>query len=133
MAPDVTDATHPATPANRTERAMSTYTEAVDQQLAGLEFVSPGLAAICPECRAAHDYDSEQAFADAYESGELCDEGGFSWSPCDACGSHLGGNRYAAHGFLDSDPDRGKLIHLEICQDCLFYLANGDEPEHWEP
>lgn len=113
---------------------MSEYTEAVDRQLAGLEFVSPGLAAICWTCRRAHDCETVRQLADLILTGDAAagNERHFSPARCDACGTTLGGNRYAAHGFLDTDPDRGKLLHLEICEDCLFYLANGDEPEHWE-
>ena len=29
------------------------------------------------------------------------DEGHFSWSPCDACGSRLGGQRFAAERLAD--------------------------------
>ena len=62
------------------------------------------------------------------ETGELADEPHFSWSPCESCGSSLGGNRYAAHS-TDAD---GNISHWDICEDCLFYFANGDLPENWE-
>jgi hypothetical protein len=65
----------------------------------------------------------------ALENGEVADEGSFSRQYCECCGSALGGNRYAAHGWLDGITDIEHLIHLEICQDCLMYLANGEEPE----
>ena len=44
---------------------------------------------------------------------------------------NLGGNRYAAHAFIEI---RGKerLCHLSICTDCVLFLANGEEPETWE-
>jgi hypothetical protein len=29
-----------------------------------------------------------------HEHGRECDSHGFSWSPCDLCGCHLGGDRY---------------------------------------
>jgi len=47
----------------------------------------------------------------------------FSWSACEACGSTLGGDRYAAHGCID-----GNVVHFHICTDCLFYHANGELP-----
>ena len=113
---------------------MSVYTEAVARQLAGLDFVSPGLAAICETCREAHGYfrgDAPEDDARAFAAAELIDEGSVGRGACDACGSMLGGNRYAAHGFTAAGP-RGELVHLDICEDCLFYLANGDEPSTWE-
>ena len=55
------------------------------------------------------------------------EESHFSWSPCDTCGSMLGGSREDA---LAHDGE-GDLIELEICSDCAMYFANGDEPEHW--
>lgn len=55
---------------------------------------------------------------------------GFSWSPCECCGCQLGGDRFKAvilqpkeGGGFDAD------IELEVCQDCLMYIANGDVPE----
>lgn len=65
---------------------------------------------------------------------EYLDEGSFSWSQCDSCGSTLGGNRYAAHGFVpdESDLPTGEVVHLDICEDCLCFHANGDIPENWE-
>lgn len=58
------------------------------------------------------------------------DEGGFSWSPCDTCGATPGGLRYTAHYFKGGPPGRGRRIgrHLEICADCLCFIANGDHP-----
>lgn len=109
---------------------MSEYTEAVERGLLGLDFVSVGLAAYCQECRRAYGIGDEgqQDFQDSIDTGETIDEGGFSWQSCGCCGSHLGGNRYAAHGFNSA----GELVHLEVCEDCLCYIANGDEPEEWQ-
>ena len=88
---------------------MSKFTKAVEHGLEGLEFVSTGIIETCEEC-------------------PEFDEGSFSWSTCDCCGSHLGGDRFAAHG-RDID---GNILHLDVCVDCLMYIANGDEPETWE-
>ena len=52
----------------------------------------------------------------------------FSWSQCDGCGSSLGGDRTESTG-IDED---GESISLDLCIDCVMYLANGDEPENWE-
>ena len=85
---------------------MSKYTEAVERGLEGLSHVSGGICPGCPDCPEV-------------------DEGFFSHAPCDCCNSTLGGDRYAAHG---ADPD-GDLIHLDVCPDCVAYLANGEELE----
>jgi hypothetical protein len=89
---------------------MSAYTEAVERNLKGLEAVSTGNCPGCNECSDAN--------GDPY----------FSWSPCEICGSRLGGDRESWHALMDN-----KLIHCEnACVDCVVYLANGDEPENWD-
>jgi hypothetical protein len=62
---------------------------------------------------------------------EVGDEGHFSWSECDTCGCSLGGDRHAAHGLIAYKPRarRTHLIHLDVCTDCLFFVANGDLPD----
>lgn len=98
---------------------MSTYTDAVELYTAGLQDVSPGAAACCPECNPDNLTQDE-----LYE----CDEPWFSWSACETCGSSLGGDREAGHAFTKDD---GELVHLSMCTDCVMYSANGDEPETW--
>ncbi len=93
---------------------MSRFTEAVERALNGLEHVSVGYVPYdkCGECPEEQD-----------ES--IGDEGYFSWSACDCCGSGLGGTRYAAHG-IDAN---GDIVHLNVCQDCVWYITYGEEPE----
>ena len=97
---------------------MSQFSDAVDTYLRGIEHVSPGT---CPGCEACGLEDVDSMDAPEYEQ---AGEPSFSWSPCECCGSHLGGDRHPAHGFY-----QGEIIHLDVCVDCLFYLAYGDEPE----
>ena len=98
---------------------MSAYTDALDVHLEGLTAVSSGA---CPGCVACGEPDTDDEM-------DIANEGHFSWRSCDSCGSTLGGDRYAAHGIDDDD---GENVHLDICVDCLMFLANGDEPEDWE-
>lgn len=99
---------------------MSAFTEALETRTEGLKFVSVGATAHCEDCARAWDV--------PFGSGvEIEDEGHFSWRPCEGCGSTFGGNRYAAHGTLPE----GKVVHFDVCEDCLCYLANGDEPRVW--
>lgn len=100
---------------------MSKYTEAVDKQTAGTEHVNPGP---CPGCKDCGLEDCKDMNTPEYEA---AGEGGFSWHDCEICGSPLGGHRSPFHGFIDKE-----IVHLEGCNDCAAYLANGDEPEHWE-
>ena len=104
---------------------MSAFTEAVEAELDGIVHTSPGASPGCAECLPT--YNAEEPGDDWHD---LANEGGFSWSRCDGCGSSFGGDRYPAHGFLASD-ERG-VFHLDICVDCVMYLANGDEPEEWQ-
>ena len=55
---------------------------------------------------------------------DIANEPSFSWSPCEGCNSHLGGDRLPAHGYIDDE-----LVHFNICVDCLYYFAFGDIPE----
>ncbi len=94
-----------------------TYIESVDHYLKGIDHVSPGNCLSCLECN------PDGIDAETFEQ-DHPDEGGFSWAQCDGCGSTFGGDRYAGHGTI-----KGELIHLDLCVDCLMYLANGDEPD----
>lgn len=99
--------------------------------LEGTEFFSVGTCKGCAECGDVNP-----------ESG---DEGSFSWSGCETCGSSLGGDRYAAHGYVRipqtvrryQSPYSDKpaqtyvrkvrtLVHFDVCADCLQYFANGE-------
>jgi hypothetical protein len=91
---------------------MSKYTRAVERNLSGLHAVSTGA---CPGCAECADVDPD-----------VGDEGGFSWSGCGICGSSLGGTLYRWHALT---PDNELLHFDDCCQDCVFFLANGDEPE----
>lgn len=52
---------------------------------------------------------------------------GFSWSPCESCGSHLGGHRYRVSWFdLEDRDEHGAGT---VCVDCACYIANGDVPD----
>lgn len=107
---------------------MSAFTEAVKRHLADLEAVSTGFNCRCKTCRERRDFETEAEAQVAQDAGEVVDEGSFSWRQCDTCGSTLGGDRHDAHAL-----DRfGVIVHMDVCTDCLMYLANGDEPENWE-
>ena len=107
---------------------MSEFTDSIDHCLKGINGISPGAAACCPECVSAYGID-DTGDTDAMQEQlyTMC-EPSFSWSQCDSCGSRLGGDREEAHGF-DSD---GQLYHLSICVDCVIFHANGEEPAQWQ-
>lgn len=116
---------------------MSKYTEAVENNLAGLEAVSTGPCPGCEECASNRGYCCAHSFAAAYEAGEVEPEPSFSWSSCDICGSHLGGDREEWHAIVpnkDGTLKGGEIFHgNNACVDCVVYLANGEEPERWKP
>lgn len=76
--------------------------------LEGLEYVSSGA---CPGCAECGLEDVEDGDTDAMSS---ANEGHFSCSSCDACGSSLGGQRHPAHGLTDTNT----VLHLNVCVDC---------------
>ena len=105
---------------------MTKYAEAVERNLEGLQAVSTGPCPGCAECADLFGYDDIEEYSAAYETGEICSEGGFSWDGCGVCGSGLGGTMEVWHA-LGSD---GELLHFsDACVECVVYLANGDEPE----
>ena len=115
---------------------MSKFTDAVEAQarregLSGSSYISPGITSICEDCRDAYDFCCEHSMQYTLDNNDVDEEGSFSHSSCDLCGSHLSGNRYSAHFFECGDPKKA-LYHIEVCTDCVLYLANGDEPEEWE-
>lgn len=88
------------------------FVASIDRHLAGVEFFSVGCRAGCEECNGS-------------------DEGHFSWSSCDSCGSSLGGDRFPAHGFVRLKNGQEVLAHFNVCTDCRMFHAYGDEPEEW--
>lgn len=110
----------------------NTFEESVSHYLEGIEAVSSGgMLTDCPDCP---EFECDGSCGSS-DPGNVCydlDEGSFSRSRCDSCGSTYGGDRYTAHGLIPNEDGTLKdsqIIHLDICADCLFYHANGDVPE----
>jgi len=100
------------------------YLEAVERNLYGCEGVSTGPCPGCPQC-ASYAGMGEEEHREAWEAGKIESEPYFSWSPCDVCGSPLGGDREDLHYVSE-----GEIYHGgEVCVDCMIYLANGDVPD----
>ncbi len=55
----------------------------------------------------------------------------FSWSPCDCCGSPLGGNRYSCNGY---NGKTGEIEEYTVCTDCVYYAEYGrlDDSTMWD-
>lgn len=96
-----------------------------ERRTEGLEAISCGLCASCSDCQSTFDA-SELELERLIDRG-LCDEGGFSRSGCDTCGSWQQQLLYAGHALMELD-GKQVLTHLEICQDCMLYIANGQLP-----
>jgi hypothetical protein len=64
-------------------------------------------------------------FRAAWERGEICAEGSFSWDGCGVCDNPHGATLEEWHA-IDSN---GDMLHFEdACPDCVAYLANGTLP-----
>lgn len=98
------------------------FVRAFERGIDGLLCFSAGSA--LPECEdcGLGDISDANENLDAYD---CASEPSFGWHPCEVCGSTLGGDRFPAHGFLDS----GEIIHLSVCVDCVVYHANGEVPD----
>ena len=106
------------------------YTEAVKRNTDGMDHISVGFCPSCAQCSDEKGFCCLHSAQAAYDAGKVTDEGSFSWSNCEGCGSTFGGDRFAAHGWANIN---GKitLLHFEVCVDCLQFIANGELPEQW--
>lgn len=48
-------------------------------------------------------------------------EAWFSWSPCECCKSHLGGDREYLYAHNTTD----ELVQFTICEDCVYFINYG--------
>ena len=105
------------------------FEEAVEYNLKGIDHISPGICSTCGDCTFRFNLEglTEEEIEERLSNEDILDEGGCSSFSCDSCGSGLQGDRYCAHGLTKDN----EIIHLDICQDCLCYHANGDIPEEW--
>jgi len=65
------------------------------------------------------------------ERGEEDEQTEFSWQSCDLCGA-LAGSRHHATAFHTDFPENQDYIALEVCDDCVCWIANGDVPNECE-
>lgn len=84
-----------------------------DVTIPTLRHLAVGPAPDCPECPDPPDHD----------------DGFFSWAPCIACHSRLGGMRYAAHAVLSDHT----YDHIDVCVDCFQSIAGNDETDRLQP
>ncbi len=103
------------------------YVAAVGKSLKGLEAVSSGLCSGCNECSEAYslEYETAEDFAEAISNGDAFDEPSFSRSPCEVCGSGLGGDRYVAHAVEQRFEPHNVILHFDICGDCVYFIEYG--------
>lgn len=106
---------------------MDKFLDAIERNWPGYT-IAPG-ASPDMDCCGNHPADSDEL--------QIEDEGGFSWSPCESCGSTLGGDRHPGHAIhKDAFGPNAKrpddVHHISMCVDCLLFHANGDLPEDWD-
>ena len=83
-----------------------------------------------------NDGDTPEAFKPVYtfeewrenRRAEVDDSEEFSTRACDLCGAKAG-SRHHATLMPDSKSVLDGYYAIKICEDCLFYLANGDVPD----
>lgn len=97
-----------------------TFAERFTRHWQGLH-VAAGASCGCKDC-GLEDLERPD---DDYARYENAGEPNFSWSKCPSCGG-LAGDRYPAHYWNDDGTITG---HVDVCQDCLMFMANGDVPE----
>lgn len=131
---------------------MSAFTKAVAHHLRGVHFFSTGAMLGCDECGLAPSMCRECCGIPNTDVGEcpvcedrgvvekdehdreLADEPQYGTSSCDSCGTSVAGNRHYAHGKIAESEDEAHekpTTHFSICEDCLLFHANGQEPKGW--
>jgi len=95
----------------RDERRIAAWQEKFESGLGDMKHLGSGCQKGCSDC--PDNQESE-------ESGSIT----FSRNDCDLCGCPLAGGREVMHGYDKT----GALVHLEVCEECLLYWANGDLP-----
>lgn len=121
-----------------TRQSYEEYQKAVEGAWQGFEAVSTGACFGCEKCREYWDEEEDD------DSREMLEEGFFSNCPCFSCNSHLGGQRYPAHGIPipgsvteeeNGNLSQGEIVHFDICSDCVYYLNYGrlDDMSMLEP
>jgi hypothetical protein len=114
---------------------MSDFQQSFEQHTKDFSFLYPGKAAVCGECLASNGVENTGEIDAMQQQLYELEEPHFSWSPCQACGSTLGGDRYVAHGDITEKSaqfhagNTSELIHLHVCVDCIQYIANDELPQ----
>jgi hypothetical protein len=101
------------------------YVAAFELHTKGMKHLSSGICSTCCYCQSTYGMDAGE-LERAIDNG-LSDEGGFSRAGCDCCGSLTGQNLYDGHCWIELD-GKERLEHVDMCEDCLIYIANGDLP-----
>ena len=94
----------------------------VDNYMKGIQFPSVGAMADCPDCGLAGEEHPTQKELVVASQPVHRDR------PCECCGGDPG-YRYPSHGL---DPKSG-MVHMDLCVDCVIYLAHGDLPDVHRP
>ncbi len=104
-----------------TKQEYAWYEEAVKDFFVteGITNLSTGLCH-CPDCMV--ELDCQECPKCGKDAGEFPNEPFFSWSPCECCKTHMGGNREYATGYNDITK---KVYNYTICEDCVVYTAYG--------
>lgn len=102
-----------------------------ERRTKGLNFLSSGICAKCSDCQSNYDYPTAKKLQSAIDNGLIDDEGNFSRCGCDTCGSSLGQKIYDGHAYIELDGKK-VLTHLDLCEDCVMFIANGQLPKNWE-
>ncbi len=105
------------------------YIDAFNRRTSDLQFLSCGICSKCSDCQST--FDAGELTLERLIQDGLTDEGGYSRSGCDCCGSSLYQMLYAGHAYVDLG-GKQVLTHLDLCVDCMLYIANGQLPERWQ-
>ena len=104
-----------------TKQEYTEYEESFKNGSKGFTAWSSGFCSGCQDCLDGQNICCSDKAEAMIERDEIVNEPNFSSQACDICGSHLGGDRYAAHA-LDDD---NEIVHFEICTDCIYYMEYG--------
>ncbi len=104
-----------------TKQEYAEYEETVNNffEQNGINSLSTGLTH-CPNCEV--QFEMQECPQCGKDAGEFPNEPYFSWSPCDCCNTHEGGNREDATAY---NPITKEIFQFTICEDCAYYAEYG--------
>ena len=106
---------------------MGLFHESIEKHLPKGWPIMIGLDGECSVCATIMRQPDDGIFYQEVVEGKIFDSGYSRWGVCNTCGTKKHLIKHAAHTVNDNC----KLIHLDICGDCVSYFVHNEDPKDW--